>query len=131
MMKMRRGDVMKIERARDRDLGDLGRLLPVTPDRHHRPTDELEGHLSKIEIAISEISGDCYPLLRDRHHRPTNISPDRARVGGDRATSEALFPSSRVDVFSNGRKMQPGPRSGSYIFLPGTAKMELIETMGR
>ena len=42
MMKMRRGDVMKIERARDRDLGDLGRLLPVTRDRHHRPTDELE-----------------------------------------------------------------------------------------
>ena len=41
-MKMRRGDVMKIERARDRDLGDLGRLLPVTRDRHHRPTDELE-----------------------------------------------------------------------------------------
>ena len=89
MMKMRRGDVMKIERARDRDLGDLGRLLPVTPDRHHRPTDELEGHLSKIEIAISEISGDCYPLLRDRHHRPTNISPDRAPP---RATSRHCSP---------------------------------------
>ena len=48
-----------------------------------------------------------------------------------RGTSEALFPSSMKNDFSNARKIQPGPRSGSYIFLPGTAKIELIETMGR